>query len=295
LKDHHLIALLQGRDAETLTEWLKSHQKIRLVARDRASTYATVINAVLPDCVQVADPFHLLQNLLGYLKDIFKAEMPSCLYIKDGKILDQESDKIWKEKEPDKKYLATLHYDNTLPMNPDGPEQLYDNKNHCLSRKQYKEQAENRKKKWELVLEVQQFWETFEKKKITTVAEYFKISNPMAKRYINMSVSETEGMDPPKNYKKRESPMNKWLNVIFKMMLDGHSNETIYFYIRERKDFTESMEQLGRYIYLIGKNNFLGRIPFNARYLMENVMPPDVLCFKRMEILKYLLTCSPKV
>lgn len=72
--------------------------------------------------------------------------MPSCLYIKDGKILDQESDKIWKEKEPDKKYLATLHYDNTLPMNPDGPEQLYDNKNHCLSRKQYKEQAENRKK-----------------------------------------------------------------------------------------------------------------------------------------------------
>lgn len=44
-----------------------------------------------------------------------------------------------------------------------------------------------------------------------------------------MSTSEIEGMDSPKNYKKRESPMNKWLNVIFKMMLDGHSNETIYF------------------------------------------------------------------
>lgn len=110
-----------------------------------------------------------------------------------------------------------------------------------------------------------------------------------------MSTSEIEGMDSPKNYKKRESPMNKWLNVIFKMMLDGHSNETIYFFIREREDFTESTEQLGRYIYLIGKNNFLGRIPFNARYLMENVMSPDVICFKRMEILKYLLTCNPKV
>lgn len=57
-----------------------------------------------------------------------------------------------------------------------------------------------------------------------------------------MSVSEIENMDSPKNYKKRNSPMNKWLNVIFKMMLDGHSGETIYFYIREQEDFTESME-----------------------------------------------------
>ena len=110
-----------------------------------------------------------------------------------------------------------------------------------------------------------------------------------------MTASEIESMDSPKNCKKRESPMNKWLNVIFKMMLDGHSNETIYFYIREQEDFAESPEQLGKYIYLIGKNNFPGRVPFNTRYLMENVMPPGVICFKRMEILKYLLTCNPKV
>ncbi|RKI19472.1 ISL3 family transposase, partial [bacterium 1xD8-6] len=146
LKDHHLIALLEGRDAETLTGWLKNHQKIRLVARDRASAYAAAINAVLPDCVQVADRFHLLQNLLEYLKDIFKAEMPSAIYIKDGKILEQAPEKIQREKEPDKKYLSTLHYDNSPPVNPDGSEHSYDNKNHCLSRKQYKDQAENRKK-----------------------------------------------------------------------------------------------------------------------------------------------------
>ena len=62
-----------------------------------------------------------------------------------------------------------------------------------------------------------------------------------------MSTCEIEGMDSPKNYKKRKSPMNKWLNVIFKMMLDGHSNETIYFYIREREDFAESTKQLEKY------------------------------------------------
>lgn len=146
LKDHHLIALLEGRNAETLMGWLKKHPKIRLVARDRASAYAAAINAVLPDCVQVADRFHLLQNLLGHLKDIFKAEMPSSVYIKDEKLLTQEPERIWREKEPDKAYLATLHYDNTPPRNPDGSEHLYDNKNHFLTRTQYKRQSENRKK-----------------------------------------------------------------------------------------------------------------------------------------------------
>lgn len=230
LKDHHLIALLEGRDAQSLKEWLKKHQKIRLVARDRASAYASAINVVLPDCMQVADRFHLLQNLLEHLKEIFKEEMPSSIYIKDGRKLEQPPEKIPREKEPDRAYLATQHYDNTPPENSDGSIQTYDNKYHNLSQKQYKEQAENRKKQ-EMILVLQQFWNRLKKKKIKTVAEHFQISLPTAKRYIYMSVSEIEGLNLPNNYKKRESPMNKWLNVIFKMMRDGHGNETIYFYI----------------------------------------------------------------
>jgi transposase len=146
LKDHHLIALLEGRDAETLKNWLKNHQKIRLVARDRASAYATAINAILPDCIQVADRFHLLQNLLVHLKEIFKKEIPSQIYIKDGKVLDHAPEKVLKEKEPDEAYLATLHYDNEPPKNPDGSVCIYDNKKHYLKAKQYVDQAESRKK-----------------------------------------------------------------------------------------------------------------------------------------------------
>ena len=40
LKTHQLIALLNGREAKTLKQWLKNHQKIRLVARDHVSAYA---------------------------------------------------------------------------------------------------------------------------------------------------------------------------------------------------------------------------------------------------------------
>ena len=47
--------------------------------------------------------------------------------------------------------------------------------------------------------------------------------------------------------------MNAWLNVIYKMMADGCSNELIYFYIKRQKAFHESERNLADYIYLIGK------------------------------------------
>lgn len=146
LKDHHLIALLDGREGEPLKKWLEHHKKIRLVARDRASAYAAAINAVLPDCVQVADRFHLLQNLLEHLKEIFKEEVPAKLFIRDGKVLDEEPQKLPHEKRPDDALLASLRYDNTPPRNPDGTEMAYDNKKHDLSSEQYRFQAQSRKK-----------------------------------------------------------------------------------------------------------------------------------------------------
>lgn len=146
LKDHHLIALLEGREADALKEWLKKHKKIKLVTRDRASAYASAINAILPECVQVADRFHLLQNLLDYMKDIFKEEMPGQVYIKNGKILEHTPEKVPREKVPDTDYLDTLHYDNEPPMHPDGSEIVYDNKRHDHTMGREKRRTDNRKK-----------------------------------------------------------------------------------------------------------------------------------------------------
>ena len=146
LKDHHLIALLDGRDGAPLKEWLKPHKKVRLAARDRASAYASAISEMLPDCIQVADRFHLLQNLLEYMKDIFKEEMPSKLYIQNGKISEKAPEKILKEKTPDFSLLDSLHYDNTPPVDSDGNELVYDNKKHDLNSPQYQHQKEMRKK-----------------------------------------------------------------------------------------------------------------------------------------------------
>ena len=146
LKDHHLIALLEGRDGETLKEWLRKHTKIRLVTRDRASAYASAINEILPECIQVADRFHLLQNLLDKLKEIFKAEIPSEIFIENGKVLDKAPKKIWCENDLDEEKFNQLHYDNTTPASLDGTEIFFDNKKRNLDSVQYKAHAESRKK-----------------------------------------------------------------------------------------------------------------------------------------------------
>ena len=126
------------------------------------------------------------------------------------------------------------------------------------------------------------------------MAETFGIAPPTAKRYLFMTKEDIASLDHPANYRKRESSMNAWLNVIYKMMADGCSNELIYFYIRHQKSFHDSKRKLENYIYVIGKNNFPDRVPFNAKTTMEWVLPPEVTVISRTDLLKYILTCNPK-
>jgi len=76
LNDHHLIALLEGRKGTELKSWLMTHKKVKVVARDRDTSYAKAIREVLPDCVQVADRFHLLQDLTDNLGIVLKKNFP---------------------------------------------------------------------------------------------------------------------------------------------------------------------------------------------------------------------------
>lgn len=117
MSDHHLIALLDGRDSQVVKEWLKSHTKIKIVARDRATAYASAIQAVLPDCIQVADRFHLLQNLLKELKTIFYESIPQKVFIKDNKVLKENPLEL-----PLEEVVKSFTYDNTSPVDADGKE-----------------------------------------------------------------------------------------------------------------------------------------------------------------------------
>ena len=57
------VDVLPLRSAKALSEWLERHPGVRVVARDRQGLYAAGARRGPPDAVQVADRFHLIQNL----------------------------------------------------------------------------------------------------------------------------------------------------------------------------------------------------------------------------------------
>ncbi len=98
---HRPIEVLEGRDGEALKEWLqKNKSRIKVVTRDRAGAYAKVISEVLPEAMQIADRFHLYQNLLKAVKEALKIELPIKIKAPETPEVTQEieSDTVKKTK-----------------------------------------------------------------------------------------------------------------------------------------------------------------------------------------------------
>src|SRR5262249_4662261 len=72
LERGEVIDLLPGRDGAALQQWLKDHPGVEVISRDRASAYAQAASEAAPDAVQVADRWHLLENVREMLERFFE-------------------------------------------------------------------------------------------------------------------------------------------------------------------------------------------------------------------------------
>lgn len=92
---HRPVALLDGRDGKSLRDWLQDNKHVKVVTRDRATEYAKVIREELPDAIQVADRYHLHENLLQAIKKALNAEIPGAVPAEpvENSVSDEETKK----------------------------------------------------------------------------------------------------------------------------------------------------------------------------------------------------------
>ena len=112
-KTHKPIALLDGRDGATLKEWLQNNKHIKIVTRDRAGAYAKAISEALPEAIQVADRFHLFQNIMDAVKETLRAQVPEKIEITNeplavSKIKANTGAEVKDKKQPSKKMYLLI-------------------------------------------------------------------------------------------------------------------------------------------------------------------------------------------
>lgn len=62
LERRRIVKLLPDREIATVVAWLAAHPGIRVVSRDRGGGYGEATARALPDAIQVADRWHLMEN-----------------------------------------------------------------------------------------------------------------------------------------------------------------------------------------------------------------------------------------
>jgi transposase len=104
-----VVDLLSERSADVLSQWLSRHPEVEVITRDRSGIYAQGASSGAPDAQQVADRFHLLQNLTEVLRRVLdrrhgvlkEAAKNDLTQVPDPEALSEQLDQQHEEKVPE--------------------------------------------------------------------------------------------------------------------------------------------------------------------------------------------------
>jgi transposase len=100
LQTRRPLDLLPDRTAEAVKPWLASHREIQVVSRDRASAFADAVSQVLPHATQVADRYHLVQNLREHLQRLLDHKRSCLPFVEDTTLKGKETSSSGKPDSP---------------------------------------------------------------------------------------------------------------------------------------------------------------------------------------------------
>ncbi|WP_245536315.1 ISL3 family transposase [Terriglobus saanensis] len=83
LEQGRVIDLLPNRSTETVAAWLRQHPSVEVVSRDRAGSFGAAIARGAPAATQVADRWHLLNNLFETLTRSLERHRPLMREVRD--------------------------------------------------------------------------------------------------------------------------------------------------------------------------------------------------------------------
>lgn len=67
-----IIDLIEGRDIETVSNWLKKFPNIKIISRDGSTSYRTSIEKTNINILQISDRFHLLKIYQNYYQNLLE-------------------------------------------------------------------------------------------------------------------------------------------------------------------------------------------------------------------------------
>lgn len=274
LDAHRPIELLPERSTEVVAQWFEAHPDIELITRDRSGEYAEGASQGAPQAVQVADRFHLLQNvrellqrLLGQYQEALQAALQPPA---------RRPDAVPAAAEP----AAALAPATSAPPRRSRAEHQH-----------RQERRERRRRRYDLVKQLRA-----QGVSMRLIAEQTQLSQRTVRRYCQSKRFPERAAPPP-----RPSKLEPYIPYLEQQLTAGHDNALeLWRELREQYGYRGASRQVSRWVarhrHLVPPHDpatlpalRIGRPPSGAP--PRPAAPPAPLSARKAA---WLLVCRPK-